>query len=453
MQRALTALTVVLLALIATGVTYVASLQAAPAAGYKPPPLYMGLIAKPDPPAPVRKISDHLYKVGALKVVHVWGTPREMGLQYGRAVGADFRAAYELYMHKHVEIDGHYPLDYQRQCAEAMSKHIPQEYLEEMRAVAEGAGVPYEQILLLHTHADMVHFGHEWGKVTNGRDRKTESMCSNFVAFGPATKDGKVIHGRNLDWSTGTGVQQHAVLYMAEPNGSVPFAILTYVGGIGGVTGMNAEGITFGEMTSSTADETLGGLPLFFVCRHILDSCRDLNQVEQFVKTYPGTAGWNFMIADGEARDARAFEVDAKRRVVYRPNDPAENDPPVSWPIPNAIRRTNHPISREVQLAALARFGMESLALARVALPTMDTWQRYACLGQWISHDYYGKIDERAARAMLQTPPLAGGGNLHSAVFNATDRVMWVANASVAEPAYSQPYVRIDLREWTGKRR
>ncbi len=452
MKRVRVILTVVVLGLLATGVTYYASLQAAPAAGYQPPPVSMLLVGQPDPPAPVKKLSDHLYTVGPLKVVHVWGTPHEMGLQYGKAVGADFRAAYETYMHQRVELDQHYPLDYQRQCAAAMAKHIPQGYVEEMRGVAEGAGVPYEEILLLHTHADMVHFGHEWGKVTDGRQRKQESLCSNFVAFGAATKDGKVYHGRALDWTIKSGIQQYAVLYIAEPKGGVPFAILTYTGAIGGVTGLNAEGITFGEMTSSTSDETLDGLPLFLVCRHILDSCRDLAAVEQFVKTYPGTTGWNFVTAAGKAGDARAFEVDAKHRVVFRPNDPAENNPPLSWPIPNALRRTNHPISKEVQLAALDRVGLKDYALARVALPTMDTWQRYACLSQWIGTDHYGKIDERIARAMLQTEPVAAGNNLHGAVFNATDRVMWVANASAEKPAWTQPYVRIDLKEWIGKR-
>ena len=452
MQRVVAFVLIAVIVLVAAAVTYFTSLQAAPAAAYRPPPVNTLLVEKPDPPAPVKKISDHLYEVGGLKVLHVWGSPEEMGRQHGEGLAEEMKAAHERYMVERVTWDQGYSLEYQRQCAEAMERHIPEEYIREMRALGEAAGMEYEQILLLHTHADMVHFGKEWGKVTDGRQRRQESLCSNFVAFGEATSDGKVYHGRNLDWSTGTGVQEYAVLLIAEPDGGVPFALMSYAGAIGGVTGMNAEGITFGEMTSSTADETLDGLPLFLACRRILDSCRDLEQVEDFVTTYPGTTGWNFMIADGEAGDARAFEVDAKRRVMFGPNDPAENLPPLSYPIPNAIRRTNHPTSPEVQEAAAARVGIDNIPLARVILPTIDTWHRYAALGKWIAEDHYGKIDERIARAMLQSEPVAGGGNLHSAVFNATDRVLWAANASLEEPAWSQPYVRIDLNEWIGKR-
>jgi hypothetical protein len=453
MQRFLTGLIIALVVLLAGGVTYVSSFRAAPAAGYEPPPLDLSLVAKPDPEPKVEKISDHLYRVNGLRVLHVWGSPRELGRQQGEAVAAEIKGGLERYMRKRVLEEQHYSLEYQRQCAAAMVEHIPPEYIEEMKGVAEGAGVPYEEVLLLHTHADMVHFGKEWGKVTDGRQRKQESLCSNFVAFGSATVDGKVYHGRNLDWTTGTGIQEFATLLIAEPEGKIPFALMAWAGCIGSVTGMNAEGITFGEMTSSTADETLDGMPLFLACRQILDSCHDLNEVEQFVRTYPATTGWNWMIADGDARGARAFEVDAKQRVVYRPNDPREFHPPMSYPIRNAIRRTNHPITPSLQESIASRVGITGIKvpIVRTAVPFMDTWQRYASLGKWISQDYYGEIDERIARAMLQSKPVAGKGNLHSAVFDATDRVMWVANASLKDPAWSQPYVRIDLKGWLAR--
>jgi predicted choloylglycine hydrolase len=436
-------------------VSYLGSFRAAPAAGYEAPPLNLSLVSQPDPVPEVRRIDEHLSLVDGLRVVHVWGSPREMGLQQGRALRAEIHDGLQRYMRDKVEKDWGYPVGYQRQCAASMAKHVPPEYVEEMRGIAEGAGVPYETVLLLHTHADMVHFGHEWGQVTDGRQRKKESLlCSNFVAFGPATVGGKVYHGRNLDWTTGTGIQKNAVLLIAEPTGGIPYALLAWAGCIGGVTGMNAEGITFGEMTSSTADETLDGLPLFFACRRLLDSCHDLTEVEQFVKTYPGTTGWNFMVADGDGQDARAFEVDARLRVAYKPNDPRELYPPMSYPIPNAIRRTNHPITPALQESIASRASITGLQvpLVRTAVPFLDTWQRYAALGDWISKDYYGKIDEKIARAMLQSEPVAGGGNLHSAVFNATDRVLWVANASLDDPAWSQPYVKVDLKEWIGRR-
>jgi hypothetical protein len=437
-----------LLVLAGSAVTLVGSLRNAPAAGYDPPPVDFSLADRVAEGGEVEWVSDHLAVVGGLKVVHIWGSPREMGRQHGEAVAEAVKGVRDVYLRRTVTEDWGYSREYQLTCAEAMLQHIPEAYVEEMRGVAEGSGVDFEDILLLHTHADTAHFGKEW---TDGGAAPVMG-CSNFVAFGEATVGGDVFHGRNLDWTIKTGVQEHAILLIAEPEGGVPFALLTYAGGIGGVTGMNAEGITFGEMTSQTADETLDGLPLFFACRRILDSCRDLGEVEEFVLHYPGTTGWNFMIADGEARDARAFEVDAVRRVAFRPNDPGEAHPPLSQPIPCAIRRTNHPVSPEVQESVARRVDLPNLHLARAAVPALDTWHRYAALGEWIAEDHWGTVDDRTARAMLQTRPVAAGNTLHSAVFNATEHVLWVANASLDEPAWKQVYVRLDLDDWIGRR-
>jgi len=251
-------------------------------------------------------------------------------------------------------------------------------------------------------------------------------------------------------------VQDYATVLVAEPDQGVPFALVTYAGAAGAVTGMNAEGLTFGEMTSSTADETLDGLPLFFICRRILQECRALDEVDRLVTSYPATTGWNFMVGDGQARDGRAYEVDAAGVEVFRPNDPKEDDRPVSWPIKDAIRRTNHPCSRTLQQHAADRIGM-SLELARAAVlgvPSIDTWPRYVSLGEWIEQ-HRGRIDARLARAFLQSEPVAGGGNLHSVVFDPQDLVLWVANATSGEnrqPAWSQPYAKVELKRFLGKR-
>lgn len=456
MKRIATALIYVLVAAAATALTLYSGVLSAQGSDYHAPPVNTSLIERPDPQFALQRLNDHAYQCGPVKIVHVWGSPREMGLQQGRAVAADIRAVRDQYLVKHVTEEQGYTREYQLRCAQAMLKHIPPAYIEEMHGIAEGAGVSYDDILLLHTHADMVHFGKEWGQVHRGRDRKPESLCSNFIVFGSCTPDGRLLHGRNLDWSTGTGVQDHATVLIAEPDEGVPYALVTYAGAAGAVTGMNAEGITFGEMTSSTADETLDGLPLFFICRHILQDCRDLDEVSRLVKSYPATTGWNFMIGDGEARDGRAYEVDAAGVEVFRPNDRKEDDRPVSWPIKDAIRRTNHPCSRAVQQRAADRIGT-NLAMARavvLGVPSVDTWPRYVSLGEWIEQQR-GRIDARLARAFLQSGPVAGGGNLHSVVFDPQDLTMWVANATSGEnrqPAWSQPYVKVELKRFLGKR-
>ena len=442
-----------LLALVALGFTV--SRLLAEETVYQAPALDLTHADNADDSPAIGQLGPHRWRAGDLDVVVAWGSPREMGRQFGEAMADEIKVGVEQYLHARVRDRLGYEMDYQRRCAAAMEPHIRPEYIEEMKGVAEGAGVTYEEILLMPTHADMVHYGKGWSLEAGGEKREAgdggAQECSNFAVFGQHTVGGKLIHGRNLDWTTSTGIQEHGCVYIGLPEEGNAFALVTYPGVIGAVTGMNARGITFGEMTSSSSDETLDGMPLMFICRQILQHCDTIGDVDEMVASYPCTTGWNFVVGDGQGPDARAYEVDAGDVGVFGPGDAAEDHRPISWPLPEAVRRTNHYLSPEMQEKQAKRYGVTNLALAKAVLPTMDTWQRYAALSQWIESKPQGKIDARIARAMLQSAPVAGNGNLHSVVFDATDRVMWVANASLTEPAWKQTYVRIELAEWLSR--
>lgn len=417
---------------------------------FDPPPLRTDLLQDYTETADVKRLSDTLVTVDGLPVVICSGSPRQMGRQYGRAMANRIRAGLEAYLEGQVERKWGYPVDYQRQCAASMAKHIPAEYVEEMKGVAEGSGVDYDAVLRMHTHADMVHYGKSWGRP----DAAPGKECSNFAVWGRWTPGGNLIHGRNLDWTTGSGIQRQACVYVGLPQKGTPFALVTYAGCVGAVTGMNAAGLTFGEMTSSSSEETLDGLPLFFICRQLLQYCTTIEQAESLASQYPATTGWNFVVADGKVPTARAFEVDADKVIVFKPDDPAENDPPIHWPMPDCVRRTNHYLSREMQPKQAERVGLP-IEVGRLALRSLDTWQRYAALSHWIKTNP-GRIDARLARALLQTEPVGGNGNLHSVIFEPSRNRMWVANASwrsgKSDPAWKRHYVFIDLaRFWRSR--
>ncbi len=423
------------------------------AAEYKAPPLRTDLLADFSTKPKIRQVNEHLYRLDGLAVVVAWGSPEQMGQQYGRAVRDMIHRAVQQYLIGKVVKEWGFPLDYLLRCARDMERHIPDEYIREMRALADAAGIDYRTVLEMHTHADIVHYGKSWGRP----DAAPGKECSNFAVWGRWTTDGQLIHGRNLDWTTSTGVQEQAVVYIGKPQRGVPFAIVTHAGLIGGVTGMNKAGITMGEMTSSSSAETLDGLPLMLVFRYVLQHCRTLEEAVAFMtRQYKPTTGWNFVIGDGKKPEAVALEVDAAGVQVFRAGDPRENDPPLHWAMPDCVRRTNHFVDREHQKRQYERvkdeLPVQSFEAARMALRLTDTWRRYAALSAWIKANR-GRIDARLARALLQTAPVGGDGNLHSVVMKPADQMMWVANAAFeggkGRPGWAQHYVPIPLaRFW-----
>ena len=70
--------------------------------------------------------------------------------------------------------------------------------------------------------------------------------CSGFAVFGSATIDGKMYHGRVMDYMTTIGLQDAATTFIVEAKDQIPFANVGYAGFIGSVSGMNAKAISLG---------------------------------------------------------------------------------------------------------------------------------------------------------------------------------------------------------------
>ncbi|MCX5836446.1 MAG: hypothetical protein NTX62_05645, partial [Deltaproteobacteria bacterium] len=91
-----------------------------------------------------QEVKGHVSTLGegsdAVTVLHVWGTPREMGYAHGRLLKAeiaDFYAKITFAMSLGMGVS----LEQIDQAWAQMEPFVPQRYLDEMAGLAEGAGV------------------------------------------------------------------------------------------------------------------------------------------------------------------------------------------------------------------------------------------------------------------------------------------------------------------------
>jgi predicted choloylglycine hydrolase len=391
-----------------------------------------------------------LYQVGEHLVCVLEGTPEELGYQHGRLLAKHIQDALKRgYMVKALYERG-YTKAYINAQSERMEKHFPAEYVAELQGVLKGLkaaqaeDVTYEELRAAVTQAELSH-----------HDPNAPPGCSNFAVWGKWTKDGRLLHGRNLDWSITRGAQDHAVILVYRPKGGIPFMMVGWAGAIGSVSGMNARGITIGEMTSSSTDETFDGLPLMLIMRRVLDSAKTLDEAVAILQRGPRTLGWNFIVGDAKTPEARALEVDAKDCDVFTAMDPKENGETGHRTMPDAVRRTNHPCGmtkiRKVVALYGPRFGIPTDNIPAVVpvLKQQNTWQRYDFLGKQIEA-HAGIMDVFEALQLIVTSPVGNGSALHSWVFDPKNRVAYVSNAGSDPPltATSRPYTRIDVSPW-----
>lgn len=231
--------------------------------------------------------------------------------------------------------------------------------------------------------------------------------CSGFAVFGTATKDGKLYHGRVLDYMTTIGLQDSATTFIVAPEGKIPFANVGYAGFIGCVSGMNAECISLGEM-GGRGEGQWDGVPMATLMRRALEECDSLAKVKALWEHSPRTCEYYYVFADGKTNQAVgvAATPDSIQFVA-----PGEGHELLGAGIPDAV--------------------------------VMSAGSRLEKLRERVTQRH-GEIDAEIGQ-WLMSRPVAMQSNLHNVLFVPEDGILYVANADHKHPAAERPYVRLDL--------
>ncbi len=196
------------------------------------------------------------------------GPPYERGLQYGRECRDQILISLDSYRRLFMKEK---QLTWEQSQA-AACRFLPyiegkyDVYLEEMKGIADGAGVQFEEILALNCRTEIMYSGVSYGK--------SSDECTAFSAVFPATRPDVVLAGQTWDY---TVAQREALLIARLPRGGEIPARLSFLeaGMIGGM-GVNSAGISLTLNALDTAASDLG-VPLRMRMRSVLDSS-DINR-------------------------------------------------------------------------------------------------------------------------------------------------------------------------------
>lgn len=339
-----------------------------------------------------------LEEIDGLMVLHVSGSPYEMGYQHG------------VLLREHVKANLNHLLDDQFKKVRldlpgfqvgpenvvagivAMQKpHIPAWYTEEIRGLAEGAGLSV-------------------GRVTRGNFVPELFHCSGFAVLGSTTRDGVLYHGRVLDYATDWRLQEHAVLVVSKPDKGIPAVNVTFAGFVGSVTGMNAENISIGEMGGGGLGHW-NGVPMAVLVRWALRDAKTLDEALAVFKDHPRTCQYFYVAADGKANRAVGFEASWD---TFRLVNPGEKIDLLPRPVKDAV--------------------------------LLSAGDRYNCLVDRVEKGH-GKIDAAAAIKLMDRG-VAMKSNLHNVLFAPASTRFWVSYAGVDKtPAAERPYQEFNLQE------
>jgi hypothetical protein len=267
---------------------------------------------------------------GQIRVLYLSGTPYERGYQHGvllrKEVKDNIGTMYENILDKfHFEELLHESWERQR-------PFVPQEYIDEMHGLAHGAKIPLKMVHGFHALPEIT----EWGGKKKLKKVIKDMMagvygtsCSNFAAMGPATKDGTMYTLRILDWGLHriSNLHEYPLITVSVPEHGIPSANIGWVGFVGAVSGMNAEGITLGEMGYGDPEgETMRGKPMPFMLRDVLSYAHNLPEVRKVISESIGTNAFVFLMSDGKNNTAELYIRERNRFEVYTPGVELKDD-------------------------------------------------------------------------------------------------------------------------------
>jgi len=244
--------------------------------------------------------------------VRVEGTSYQRGCQYGRQAAARVRLSVQAYQQTFAHFAG---WDWPTVRREALRFEAPigefkPAYLDELRGIADGAGLDLADVLAINVRTEVMYSA----KARQAPRTRTQlpAECSAFaVVPGPGQKAPAII-GQNWDWLLHSA-QTLIVLEVRQDDG--PDFVTVVEAGLLAKTGMNAAGL--GLVTNAlVTDADIGepGLPYHVLLRAVLD-CATVTDVLEVLQAGPRASSANYLVAHagGAALDIEAAPGDFTR--------------------------------------------------------------------------------------------------------------------------------------------
>jgi len=262
------------------------------------------------------------FMVTPIQYVDISGAPYERGVQYGTQAAERIRLGTQHYLTQLARIDfGMADL------AAAVQQYLPSiekfdpAYPVEMRGIAEGAGVPFEAIVLINARTEILQMAKR--RAADKGKRKDQAVdddpdgCTGVVVMPEAAAEGRLMHALNWDWKAECA-ETSVVLRIRRDDGP-DILTFTEAGQLARV-GMNAAGIAItANYLECERDYRQLGVPVALVRRKVLEQAR-LAIAMQCIYTTPKSASINNILshAHGIALD---FECAPDETFVVPPSE------------------------------------------------------------------------------------------------------------------------------------
>lgn len=400
--------------------------------------VYVRSVAQIEPPIPpsldvlskeVVEVDTGLFKLennwfkkseSGLYELYVEGEPFERGIANGRLTKELVHYQEEVFTEQiHRLVPSDFYLDILKYFVGWFNRHLQEnvipEYQLEILGVSYAASPefndiapPYQRILNYHAAHDIGHALQNMSLVG----------CTAFATWADKSEDSTLIVGRNFDFYVGDEFARDKIIAFYKPSQGNKFAMVTFGGMTGVLSGMNDQGLTVTINAAKSDVPTQSATPVTLVTREILQYASTIQEAYDIVAKRKMFVAESFLI--GSAKDGKAAIIEKTPEAI----DFVEARE-------NYILSTNHFLGKELGMTRLNQLHVKTSASP----------YRFKRLGELLARNKTNSVMKTAGILRDQrglNDANIGLGNEkainqlvahHGIIFQPEKKLMWVSTA------------------------
>ncbi len=314
-----------------------------------------------------------------------------------------------------------------------LDEYVPLEYQQEIYGISLNASSEFDFIGRKYQRMLNYHAAHDIGHAMQNLNLVA---CSSFGVWDEYSKDSSLIIGRNFDFYAGDQFAENKIVLFVHPDSGFDFAIVTWGGMIGAVSGMNEHGLTVTLNAARSSIPSKAYTPVSIVARQILQYASTIDEAFEIATSFKTFVSETFFIGSALDHDMAIIEKSLDTTVLFKQDK-------------NYLISTNHFQDRA--------FSNTPLNIENITNET--SLYRYERVDELINE--LKDIDYLDVSQILRNQDGIGNKNIgisneksinqlvahHSVIFEPEERLIWVSS----NPFQLGKYVCYDLNKVFGQ--
>ncbi len=274
------------------------------------------------------KVTENFYRIGnnwlrktdnGLWEEYVEGEPFERGVITGKLEKELLYSQEEAFVEQiHNLVPNNSYLKFLGWFTRVFNRHLDENFPEEnkLEIYGESFSAPHEFNFINPAYDRMLNY-HAAHDIGHALQSLALVGCTSFAAWGERSADSSMIIGRNLDFYLGDKFSSDKIVYFCNPKHGNKFAMITWAGFMGCVSGMNDKGVTV-TINAAKSDIPNGArTPISILAREILQYANNIDDAFAIAKKWKTFVCETLMIGSAADHKTALIEKSITKTVLF----------------------------------------------------------------------------------------------------------------------------------------